>query len=216
MNFNPDWDIIQRFDEPIPCTVIDEVTDVLFSPDPPGHVIEKAEICIILGSRNCGYKAKRAFDLFGVNPNFLYIACGANTTESGSTEAEHIRKVLIANGVSPESVLIEGNSKNTSENLLNAEQLIVDGVGEPSKNNIVIVSSWFHRLHVLASLPKSLDHASFVGASGPFAGKDTWHSNPLGRGVVFHELMRPNFHHTFKVDTQNSAFKLVSSASESL
>lgn len=191
--FDPAWEAIGDFDQPLPQALIDEVTAVLFAPDPPPEDLAEVDICVVLGSRNCGYKAERAAELFGENPQVTFVACGANTSISGLPEAELIREVLLDKGVSDERVIIDEHSTNTGGNLHYAEQLIETRVGDPRRQNIAILSSGFHRLHVGASLPPALAHAIYVNATGPLAGRDTWHTNRLGRAVILHELKREGF-----------------------
>jgi len=193
MSFNPSWAVIGRTDHPIPDPIVAEVTRLLFSADPPEHSLESVEVCIVLGSRDCGYKAHRAAELFGANPNVVFVACGANESVRGQPEAELIREVLLTRGIAPARVLIDEHSTNTIENLWHAERLIADRIGDPGDKKVAVLSSGFHRRHVIASLPRSLAHACYVSAAGPHSGPDTWHTNDVGRRVVLHELMRPGF-----------------------
>lgn len=193
MNFDPRWNEIALHGKPVSRTVIDDVTEILFAPDPPLHQLAQVDICLVLGSRNCGYKAERAAELFSGNEDLTFVACGANLSSNGLPEAELIRDILLAYGVAEERVLIDEHSTNTLGNLVHAERIIREQGWEPSLKSIAIVSSGFHRLHVLASLPPALAHAVYVSATGPSAGKETWHTNPLGRAVILHELKRPGF-----------------------
>lgn len=193
MNFDPRWNEIGRIDRTIPQAIIDDVTAILFAPDPHPSTLAEVDICLVLGSRNCGYKARRASELFGENEQVTFVACGANPSVSGQPEAELIREILLADGVAEERVLVDEHSTNTVGNLVHAERIVAEQVSDPSLKSIAIVSSGFHRLHVLASLPPALAHALYVSATGPSAGKENWHTNALGRAVILHELKRPGF-----------------------
>lgn len=193
VTFDPAWNQIGLVDEPISRTVIDEVTEILFAPDPPQHELDRVDYCLVLGSRNCGYKAERAADLFGYNERVTFVACGANLSLSGQPEAELIREILLERGVAAERVLVDEHSTNTLGNLTHAERIINEHMVDPRSQSIAVLSSGFHRLHVLASLPSSLLHAIYVNATGPSTGRDTWHTNPQGRAIILHELRRPSF-----------------------
>ncbi len=191
MTDNPEWDAIARVTEPVAQATIDEVNEILFAPDPSPTTLAQTEVCVILGSRNCGYKAHRAAELFGAKPGVMFVACGANVSTTGIPEAELIQGILIERGVDVSRVLIDEHSTKTAGNLLHAERLIAEKVADPRELTITIVSSGFHRRHVFASLPSSLAHVSYVSAQGPHTSKDTWHTNAMGRAVILHELRRP-------------------------
>ncbi len=192
MKYNPAWNAIGDVDAPLSLALIDEVNAVLFAPDPPASVLADVEVCVVLGSRNCAYKAERAAELFGARPNVIFVACGANLASNGVPEAEVIQAVLMRHGVADDRVLIDEHSTNTPGNLIHAERLIAERLGDPSTVPVAIVSSGFHRRHVYASLPLSLQHAAYVSATGPLAGPDSWHTNAMGRGIILHELQRPS------------------------
>lgn len=198
--FKPEWSLIGDMSQPVAQATINGVTDLLFAPDPPLRQLAQVDVCLVLGSRNCAYKAHRAADLFGENTNVMFVACGANIAVTGHPEAKLIRDVLGERGVSAERVILEEYSTNTGGNLLHAERLITERLGDPRMKRIAVLSSGFHRLHVLASLPPALLHAMFLTASGPFANRDTWHTNKLGRAVILHELMRPGFLRSADID----------------
>lgn len=185
------WGVIRQFDRPVPSTMVEEVNRILFAPDPPLHQLAEVEICVVLGSRNCEYKAHYAARLFADRPQLLFVACGANATLSGMPEAELIRGVLLDHGVSVDQILIDEHSTNTAGNLLHAERLIGERGIDPRGTTIAIVSSGFHRRHVVANLGPMLAHALYLSAIGPNTGPETWHTSAMGRAVIHHELMRP-------------------------
>jgi intracellular sulfur oxidation DsrE/DsrF family protein len=191
VRYNPEWDAIGRVSEPVAQATIDEVNEILFAPDPSPITLARVEVCVVLGSRNCGYKAQRAAELFGANQGVVFVACGANVSAMGIPEAELIQGILVDSGISASRVLIDEHSTKTASNLLHAERLIAERVADPRSLNIAIISSGFHRRHVFASLPISLAHVIYVSATGPRTGRDTWHTNAMGRAVILHELKRP-------------------------
>lgn len=191
MSFQPAWHSLSDYQKRIAPEVINEVTEVLLAPDPAPEELSQVEICVILGSKNCGYKAERAAELFGANRDVIFVACGANLALNGKPEATVIRDTLIENGVLEDRIFIEEHSKNTGGNLYHAEQLITGKISDPRTRNLAVLSSWFHRLHVIANLPDSLQHARFINAFGPSTGPDTWHTNQMGRAIILHELLRP-------------------------
>lgn len=187
------WDPIGRSDQPVPATMVAAVNDILFAADPSPADLAGVEVCIVLGSRNCAYKADRAAELFAADPGVRFVACGANPSATGQPEAELIRDVLLARGVGADRVLIDEHSTNTIENLRHAEALIGELIGPPERQSVAVLSSGFHRRHVVANLPASLAHALYISATGLHSGPDTWHTNAYGRAVILHELHRPGF-----------------------
>ena len=193
MTYNAAWDVIGQPGVPIARSIITDVNSILFSPDPAPSELARVEFCVILGSRNCGYKARRAAELFGANESVVFIACGANLTENGLPEAELLTSILLERGIAADRIVIDEHSTNTAGNLFHAERLLSERGADPRSAAITILSSGFHRRHVFASLPPALAHASYVSAMGPHTGPETWHTNALGRAVILHELQRPAF-----------------------
>lgn len=187
----PKWSAIGRLDSPVPERLVAEAARLLFAPDPSASELAAIDICMVLGSRNCGYKAERAADLFAEREEVKFVACGGRTSAKGDLEAELIRDVLVFRGVAPERILVDEHSLDTAGNLVHGLDLIRRHLERPADKRIAIVSSWFHRRHVFNNLPKDLGQALFVNAHGPLAGRGSWHLNSTGRLVILHELMRP-------------------------
>lgn len=185
------WEPIGRFDEPVPEALVRHATDLLFTPDPSPAELESVEVCIVLGSRNCGYKAERALEVFGGRPAVTFVACGGNRAEGGEREADLIARLLREGGVESGRVLIDDRSTNTADNLRHAERLLRRRGLEVGALRLAVVSSGFHYRHVMRSLPASIASVVYVNASGPNSAKDAWHTNPLGRALILHELLRP-------------------------
>ena len=75
-------------------------------------------------------------------PDYMILSGGAPNKNTTVTEAEAMHDYLIAQGVSPEILLKEGDSKVTSQNAKNAVPLAI-GLGA---DTIIICSSRWHLL----------------------------------------------------------------------
>ena len=68
------------------------------------------------------------------------IACGGVTEGHTLTEAEVMKKLLIADGVPQQDIILESESRTTMENFLNAAKII----GKGKHGRVLIVTSDYH------------------------------------------------------------------------
>ena len=84
----------------------------------PDGTAERLDALIVMGSRNCDYKAKRALKIGAGNPGMAYIVSGGNPYHDGErTEAEFMASYLREHGVANESIYIENRARYTKQNL---------------------------------------------------------------------------------------------------
>jgi uncharacterized SAM-binding protein YcdF (DUF218 family) len=153
---------------------------------------ERIDVCVILGSRNCGYRVRRAFELCeAAGPR--YVVSGGGRMESGETEAAFMRARLRELGVGDARIAGEVESRCTEGNLRHSLPLI-EAVAERGRvANVVVVTAGFHVVRT-----EALARRVFAGregwrvlvapAYGPNTRPESWHLNAEGRAVIGAEL----------------------------
>lgn len=156
---------------------------------------------IVLGSRNCGYRADRAFETAGNDPDTMFVVTGGNMHQDGEhTEAGFMAEQLKKRGVSKDRIIIEKVAENTFRNLeLSAEKIDEnEASGRQSKPSerlrIGIVTAGFHitRTRMMTALiPWYKDKdIVFIPAYGEHTRPDNWYSDPLGRSLGLSEIAK--------------------------
>ena len=168
----------------------------------PYDINEPVDVLVVLGSRNCGYKAERAFEIGKSNPEMKYIVSGGNIHKDGlKTEAEYMADYLRSCGVAEEQIYLENRARYTKQNLLFTNGIVheldneakIRGDGH-SPFRVGIVTAGFHikRTQLLAAEVGAFEGESvyYFPAYGPTTHIDTWFDIPEGRAVVLQELRK--------------------------
>ena len=157
---------------------------------------EHIDALIVMGSRNCDYKAKRALEIGSENPDMVYIVSGGNLCYDGvCTEAEYMAAYLREHGVANKSIYIENRAHYTKQNL-SLSIAVVDSLRAQglSVNRIGILTSGFHvpRTRLLAANTEGFHEKEvlYFAAYGPNTKRDGWYTNPKGRSIVLEELRK--------------------------
>lgn len=156
---------------------------------------------IVLGSRNCGYRAERAFEIAGNEPDTMFIVTGGNMHKDGEhTEAGFMADLLKERGVSEDRIIIEDKAENTFRNLEISAEIIEENVssGKMSKRSgdlrIGIVTAGFHipRTRMMSEdIPWYTDkELVFIPAYGEHTRPDNWYSDPQGRNIGLSEIAK--------------------------
>ena len=119
--------------------------------------------------------AKEAFD----SKNVPIVVCGAQGKDEPVTEAESMRQYLMDRGVPGEMILMDGESFNTRQNLLNAGRLLKD---RPEVKKILIVTSDYHVPRAMALAEDQGFRA--VGLGSPCK-QDYWIKNHFREGLAW-------------------------------
>lgn len=163
---------------------------------------EPVDVLVVLGSRNCGYKAECAFEIGKNNPNLKYIVSGGNLHKDGQmTEAEFMADYLRSRGVAEEQIYLENRARYTKQNLLFTNGIVHELDNEAkgrggghSPFRVGIVTAGFHikRTQLLAAEVGAFEGESvyYFPAYGPTTHIDTWFDIPEGRAVVLQELRK--------------------------
>ncbi|MGN0669284.1 MAG: YdcF family protein, partial [Oscillospiraceae bacterium] len=112
--------------------------------------LEKTEAVIILGCQVRGEEPSvmlknrldAALEVLRENPEAVCIASGGQGNGENISEAECMRRYLIANGIEDERIFIEDKSSSTEENLAFSRE-ILENLG--ISDNIIIATSEFHQ-----------------------------------------------------------------------
>lgn len=154
---------------------------------------ERIDVCVILGSRNCGYRVRRAFD-FCEAAGPRYVVSGGGRMEGGETEAAFMQARLRELGVAEARIAAEDASRCTEENLRCSLPLIEAAAGGRAAN-VVLVTAGFHVVRTLALARRvfagregALARVFALPAYGPNTRPESWHLNATGRAVIAAEL----------------------------
>ena len=157
---------------------------------------EHIDALVVLGSRNCDYKAKRALEIGAANPGMAYIVSGGNPYRDGTcTEAELLAFYLRRHGVADEQLYLESRARHTKQNL-SLSIAVVAGLRKSGRRfeRIGILAAGFHvsRVRMLAEDIEGLrgEDVTYFAAYGPNTGRDDWYEKPEGRSIVLEELRK--------------------------
>lgn len=122
------------------------VNMIMFTEKP----LEKTDAVIILGCQVRGEEPSvmlknrldAALDVLRENPEAVCIASGGKGDNENISEAECMRRYLIANGIEDARIIVEDKSESTEENLAFSREILGNlGISD----NIMIVTSEFHQ-----------------------------------------------------------------------
>lgn len=84
-----------------------------------------------------------AVEYLNKNQNAYAIACGGMGTGETITEAEAIRRGLLRSGIHEDRIILEGESTNTNQNIMNAARMMREheGVALP---RVAVITNEFH------------------------------------------------------------------------
>ena len=157
---------------------------------------EHVDALVVLGSRNCDYKARRALEIGAANPQMAYVVSGGNQYRDGTcTEAEFLASYLRRHGVADERVHLENRARYTSQNL-SLSLAVVASLRKSGHRveRIGILSAGFHvpRVRMLAEGIEGLrgEDVTYFAAFGPNTGRQDWYTHPEGRSIVLEELRK--------------------------
>ena len=159
-------------------------------------VDNSVDALIVMGSRDCGYKAQRALEIGMANSEMIYILSGGNPHLGGTqTEAEFMAAYLKKRGIAGERIYLENRASYSQQNL----SLSISIVGNLRKlgqriNRIGVLTAGFHvpRTRMLVEGIEGFkgEQVVFFAAYGPNTGHDDWYANPVGRAIVLEELRK--------------------------
>ena len=162
---------------------------------------ESCDVMIVLGSHDCGYRAERALQAAGDDPDTLFIVSGGNLHKDEKlSEAAFMAGYMRNRGIPEERILIEEVAENTFRNLELSAELIEDQIAKGALRKrsdtlrIGIVTAGFHVRRsklMLAQISWYNDKdIAFIPAYGEHTGPDNWYSDPVGRNIGLSEIAK--------------------------
>ena len=159
------------------------------------------DVLIVLGSRNCGYRAERALEIVGKDIKTVFVVTGGNTHKNGrQTEADFMAGFLRSHGIAEHRILIEDRAENTFRNLELSAEIIKEAAGTglvPKSGTglrIGIVTAGFHvprTRRMAASIAWYADQdVVFIPAYGEHTRPDNWYDDPVGRSIGLSEIAK--------------------------
>ena len=160
------------------------------------------DVLVILGSRNCAYKADAAVEIGKRNPGMKYIVSGANLIwDQSCSEAEFLYDRLKEHGVAASDIYLENRARYTRQNLEFAAQILrkfqADGTLSDRKRGslrVGFLTGGFHipRARLILEEIMAGDNWEVVWfpAYGPNTRPESWFENPTGRDVILTELRK--------------------------
>ena len=160
----------------------------------PDTANRKPDVIIVLGSRNCGYRAEAALEAGRSNPQTIYVVTGGNMHADGKyTEAEFMAEFLRSHGISDDRILVESQAENTFQNLELSTELI-DSLCLPADSRIGIVSAAFHMQRTRKMTERISwykdKNVTFIPAYGEHTRPDNWYANSYGRHSCLSEIAK--------------------------
>ena len=159
------------------------------------------DVLIVLGSRNCGYRAEKALEAGRGDMHVRYLVTGGNMYRDGEqTEAGFMAAYLRSAGIPEERIIIEKDAQNTFRNLELSADIIEKKMKEGmiaargKKLRVGIVTAGFHMPRtklMLRDIPWYEDKdVVCISAYGEHTRPDNWYSDPLGRNACLGELAK--------------------------
>ena len=155
-----------------------------------------ADVLLVLGSRNCKYKARAALRLGLERPDLTFVLSGGNPYKDNTcTEAEFMASYLLAHGIREERLYLENRARYTQQNLELSSGIIRELQSRTSQPvRLGIMAGGFHipRVELLvASILEYDDYTiSFFPAYGPNTKPESWFETPVGRDIILTELRK--------------------------
>lgn len=142
--------------------------------------IKKSDVIIVLGCKVQNEEPTRFLLERTLKANELYkegyakyiILSGGKGEDEGISEAECMKRILIEQGIESDKLILEDQSKDTYENLVNSQKIMKD----KNLNRAIIVSNKFHLRRAKMISEKLKLEASY---SGVFV-KDKWYKEMYG------------------------------------
>lgn len=153
------------------------------------------DFVIILGSKNCYYKIKKAVDMYSKYENINYIATGVNCSCNGLRECDFIKQTLIELGIPEDKILLEESSRNTYQNIQTSCEVIKQKLNINNLKNIKVsvIAASFHSTRVrsvIKNLKTDGGYFSVIPVNSPNSNKENWYKSFKGFCVIKDELKK--------------------------
>lgn len=155
----------------------------------PQDGLRSADMIVAVSGGETQQRAAEAIKLYqeGYAPKLLF--SGAAQDKTGPSNAEVMRLQALKAGISSNAIIVEENSKNTTENALASAAIIKSN----NARSIILVTSPYHQRRaslnfkqVLGKDVLVLNHSSVDSAWR----KNSWWSDPYTLGLTISELQK--------------------------
>ena len=175
------------------------INSLLFGePDDTGG---RYDVIIVLGSRNCAYRAEKALEAAGGDPDTVFLVTGGNEHKEGSlSEAVFMAEYLRERGIPDSRILLEEAAENTFRNLKLSAKMIDAAVRtgilprEAKDLRIGIVTAGFHvpRTRAMTRTIPWYDDKNivFIPAYGAHTKPDNWYLDSTGKSICLGEIAK--------------------------
>lgn len=85
-----------------------------------------------------------AYDYLEEHPELPVLVCGGQGPDEPTTEAEAMRDYLVERGIDEERIIMEDQSHNTRENVVNAKALLAELGYTLEQEHVLVISNDFH------------------------------------------------------------------------
>ncbi len=165
--------------------------------DESDHSDKPLDIIVVLGSRLCEYKIRRALEIGKQYPGVYYIVSGGNPSAYDNlTEAEFMASYLMEHGVKVSDILLENRATFTGQNLEFSSTIIRKLRAETGKalSGIGILTGGFHipRTKLIAAQVNALagEDLQWFAAFGPHTDPKNWFDDQNGRDIILNEFRK--------------------------
>lgn len=154
----------------------------------------KCDIGLLLGGKSMiPYRVNECIDLFNqgiIDKILISGGIGYTNIDRKHPEAYKLRDILISNGIPPESIIIEDQSKSTIQNI----EYSIDKLSEMfdlDKISIALITSDFHIKRCISLIRKKLN-TNYLLECPVYDGKTdihTWNNSILTRQTIIKEAI---------------------------
>lgn len=177
-----------------------------------------ADCILVLGSKKAAkYRVPVAVEAYKAGRAKKILLCGGKLRDFPDgqySEAEHMRRATMKDGVASEDIILENRSLNTVENLQFALEELDHSVGLMKINNVLLVTTAYHMRRSLAIARKIFpQHIAVIPcpANDTSTRRDNWMLTPVGSLRAKGEAMKIVWYVTngiipdFEIEEKNSA-----------
>ena len=150
---------------------------------------QSADLAFIFGTRH-PTPAEMAAQLLIDQIVQYVVLTGGITRHTGANEAQAHQEILLAQGVSPDHIILEDQSSNTLENVTYALPKIAARLSLDRINSIIVITKWYHIRRSIMTLKRHLPDGiryyahTYEPPKTPLSG---WWLDGISRGRVLKE-----------------------------
>lgn len=170
-------------------SLIDALAEYMFVPNRP----LVADATIVLGMTLWQRPLARALELFNEGKTGIMIFSGGYNAKLNASEAGQMESAWTKLGTSYTDILIDDQSSNTRENMLNSKKLLtnIGSLSDDMTINIVAIS--YHMRRCVETFRDVFGNKISLGISNypsKYCDPELWHLNQQGRRLIIGEAIK--------------------------